>query len=198
MLYAVFFLMSFALVRGHHDSPLTAGMRLAVIPVALGLAAPVSGGLADAWPRLMPVAGMTLCAAALVALGIAMTGADWNRAMIMAALAAFGAGLGMFIAPNNTATVNAAPPERSGQAGGLLSLLRVFGTGLGVATAAAVLSWRLPRSGGVIGRTTGLPESVVSAAVGEVLLMLVAFALLAAAASLLRPENRTRVRRPQG
>ena len=39
--------------------------------------------------------------------------------------------------------MSAAPRERSGEAGGLLNLMRVFGTSVGVAGASAVLSWRL-------------------------------------------------------
>jgi hypothetical protein len=46
----------------------------------------------------------------------------------------------MFIAPNNSATMSAAPHERSGEAGGLLNLIRVLCTSVGVAGASAVLS----------------------------------------------------------
>jgi EmrB/QacA subfamily drug resistance transporter len=191
MLYAMFFVMSFAFVRGYHDAPLAAGLRLAIIPIALGLVAPFSGGLSDAYPRLMPVAGMTICVAAVVALKLAMTGAPGNVVAVMVGLAAFGAGLGMFIAPNNNATMSAAPAERSGQAGGLLNLLRVLGTGLGVAAASAVLSWRLSPSTGVTGRTLGVQEAALLAAVGDVLLMLAAFAAVAAGASLLRSGGPT-------
>jgi MFS family permease len=191
MLYAMFFVMSFALVRGYHDAPLAAGLRLAIVPIALGLVAPFSGGLSDAYPRLMPVAGMAICAAAVVALKLAMTGAPGNFVAVMVGLAAFGTGLGMFIAPNNNATMSAAPAERAGQAGGLLNLMRVFGTGLGVAAASAVLSWRLSPSTGVAGRTLGVQEAALLAAVGDVLLMLAAFAAVAAGASLLRSGGAT-------
>ena len=59
----------------------------------------------------------------------------------MAALAAFGVGLGFYIAPNNSATIGAAPQDKSGVAGGLLNLLRVFGAGFGVAAASAALAY---------------------------------------------------------
>jgi MFS family permease len=190
MLYAMFFVMSFALVRGYHDAPLAAGLRLAIVPVALGIVAPLAGGLSDAHPRLMPVVGMAICAAALAALGRAITGAPDSLPLVMAALAAYGAGLGTFIAPNNTATMGAAPPERSGQAGGLLNLLRVVGTGLGVASASAVLSWRIGPAGGGAARTVGVPEPVLLAAVDDALVLLGAFALVAGAASLLRSRRR--------
>ena len=47
----------------------------------------------------------------------------------------YGAGLGLFIAPNNSATLGAAPAEHAGQAGGLLNLMRAFGTATGIAVA---------------------------------------------------------------
>ena len=59
MLYGMFFLASFALVRGYEDSPIVAGLKLAIIPISIGIVAPVAGGLAD-WmgARLLSVAGM--------------------------------------------------------------------------------------------------------------------------------------------
>ena len=39
-------------------------------------------------------------------------------------LALFGLGLGIYIAPNNAATMEAAPKARSSQAGGLVNLMR--------------------------------------------------------------------------
>jgi EmrB/QacA subfamily drug resistance transporter len=192
MLYGMFFGMSFALVRGYHDQPLVAGLRLAIVPVALGLVAPFSGSLCDAHPRLIPVAGMAICLIAVIALSAGMTGAPDSMQMVMVALAVYGAGLGMFIAPNNSATMSAAPADRAGQAGGLLNLLRVFGTGLGVAIASSVLGWSLETATGLHERTIGAPERELLAAVSDVLLALGIFAVLAGTASLLRGGGGTR------
>jgi hypothetical protein len=129
---------------------------------------------------------MAICLIAVIALSTGMTGAPDSMQVVMVALAAFGAGLGMFIAPNNSATMSAAPADRAGQAGGLLNLLRVCGTGLGVAIASSVLGWSLEMATGVHQRTIGAPEPELLAAVSNVLLTLGAFAVLAGAASLLR------------
>jgi len=43
MLYGMFFLASFALVRGYEDSPVVAGLKLAIVPVSIGVAAPIAG-----------------------------------------------------------------------------------------------------------------------------------------------------------
>lgn len=144
LLYGMFFLMSFALEHGYGDSPQAAGLRLALIPVALGGAAPFAGALSDRFgARTLSGVGMTLCFAALVILGTAIAFQTASRVPDAAAFILFGAGLGIFIAPNNHATIKAAPPSLAGQAGSMLNLMRVLGTSLGVASATSTLSWGL-------------------------------------------------------
>src|SRR5262249_30728303 len=139
MLYGMFFLMSFALVRGYHHSPLAAGLRLAVIPVALGIVAPFSGTLYERLGvRTVLLSGMAVCCAALILLSVSLTGTSNSVHSLTISLAVFGAGLGMFIAPNNSATLSAAPSDRSGEAGGLLNLMRIFGMSVGVACASGL------------------------------------------------------------
>jgi EmrB/QacA subfamily drug resistance transporter len=188
MLYGMFFAMSFALVRGYGDSPVAAGGRLTIIPVFLGIVAPFSGGLYEKHGRITMIVGTLLCAVAAVCLRLVLTGTSGSLLYVMALLAAYGAGLGLFIAPNNTATMNAAPPARSGQAGGLLNLMRAFGTGCGVASAATVLGWRLKLSAGMVDHTLGAPVPALLAAIGDVFLMLACFAVLAGTTALVKPK----------
>jgi MFS family permease len=191
LLYAMFFLMSFALEHGHGDSPLAAGFRLAVIPVALGLVAPFSGALSDRLgARLLSLTGMAVCLIALLLLGIAEADPTANRLIGTAAFALFGAGLGVFIAPTNHATLEAAPASLSGEAGSLLNLMRVLGTSLGVATASSTLAWRLET-------VTGSHDSWITFAGGPLLgavvssLAIVALmAVAAAAVSLISATSR--------
>src|SRR4051812_43334633 len=117
--------------------------RAYLVPIALGLVAPFSGSLAERWPRLVMLSGMGLCLAAVIGLGQVLTGTPESQPAMMTALALYGAGLGLFIAPNNSATLGAAPTEHAGQAGGLLNLMRAFGTAAGVAVASTLLAWRL-------------------------------------------------------
>lgn len=141
MLYAMFFLMSFLLEHGYGERAWEAGARLAVIPVVLGLVAPFSGGLdARLGIRLLGTAGMGVSALALLVLGLAIEDPHAGRIVHSAAFALFGAGLGLFIAPNTHATIAAAPPGLATEAGSLLNLLRVLGTSLGVAGATSTLS----------------------------------------------------------
>ena len=197
MLYGMFFAMSFALIRGYHDPSLAAGLRLTVIPVALGLVAPFGGAFADKRPRLVMAAGMAVCLASALALPALLTGTPESLTGVMAALAAYGVGLGLYIAPNNNATIGAAPAEKSGVAGGLLNLLRVFGAGVGVASASTALGWGLHAATGAGARTTHAPEAALLSAVGGVLAMLAGFGAIGAAAALVRGKPERAAGKPE-
>jgi len=144
MLYGMFYLISFALVRGFHDTPELAGLRLAAIPIALGIAAPIAGSFVNRLgATTLSLAGMAICAAALLALSLVALEPSPSRLFGILSLAVFGAGLGMFMAPNNSATMGAAPQALSGEAGAMLNLARMLGVSLGVASAASMLAWRM-------------------------------------------------------
>lgn len=192
MLYGMFFVMSFALVRGLGDRPEVAGLRLAVLPAALGMVASLTGGWSKRFGiRRLCVLGMTLCGVSIGGLAVCLSNPAWGRIVDLSALALFGAGLGLFIAPNNHGTMEAAPADHSGQAGALLNLLRVSGTSLGVASGSAYLSWRLAEMGmsGTRGAVIAGPQ-LVRAAV-ETLALLATFAVLAEVVSLIpgKPSN---------
>ena len=188
MLYGMFFLASFALVRGYEESAIVAGLKLAIIPISLGVVAPFAGALAD-WmgTRLLSVAGMAICFVALLALTAIVMQPVANLWIGSLGLVAFGAGLGLFIAPNNHATINSAPANLSGVAGSLLNLTRILGTVGGVASASAMLSWRIQVARGSPERRLAAfaPHHFVEAVAGG-LLMLAVFAAIAGAVSLIR------------
>ncbi len=180
MLYGMFFAMSFALVRGFHETPLAAGLLLAFAPVALGLVAPLAGALGEGRARQIMLIGMALCVAAALWIRWSITVAPDSLPRLLAGLAVYGAGLGLFISPNNSATLAAAPPDHAGQAGGILNLTRAFGTATGVAGVAALLAWRLERYGGPHERTLGADSHALLSAVGDVMVLVAAYAFLAA------------------
>jgi EmrB/QacA subfamily drug resistance transporter len=188
MLYGMFFLASFALVRGYEDSPVVAGLKLAIIPISIGIVAPIAGALAD-WmgTRLLSVAGMAVSFIALIALTAVVTQPTPNLWAGFFSLAAFGIGVGVFIAPNNHATINAVPANLSGVAGATLNLTRILGTVAGVASASAVLSWQLQVARGSAERRLAAfaPHHFVAAVAGG-LIMLAIFALIAGTVSLIR------------
>jgi hypothetical protein len=95
-------------------------------------------------------------------------------------------GLGMFIAPNNSATMAAAPANRTGEAGGMLNLMRALGCAIGIAIASVTFSWRLFVFTGNGHKTTNVPTHIMLAATAEALWVLGAFAVAAGGCALLR------------
>jgi EmrB/QacA subfamily drug resistance transporter len=187
LLYAMFFLMSFAFMRGFGDSAISAGLHLAVVPISLGLVAPIGGKLYERFgPRLLTTAGMILCSAAIVILSLSLIRMQHDITG-MAALSLFGIGLGIYIAPNNSATIAAAPAGRTGVAGGLVNLMRVLGCMGGIVTASTALSLRLHARTGAGNRTVGVPAPAIVGAVHEVLWTLLFFTIIAGGTSLFRP-----------
>jgi EmrB/QacA subfamily drug resistance transporter len=185
LLYAMFFVMSFSFVRGFNDSPVSAGLHLAIIPIMIGITAPISGRLYEKFgSRTLTTAGMTLSSAAIVLLA---GGSDrMHGAVLLGALALFGVGLGIYIAPNNAATMAAAPDGRTAEAGGLLNLMRVLGCMGGIVIASSALSWRLHVDTGFAKSTLEVSTSETLSATHQALWPLLFFSILAGGAALVR------------
>jgi EmrB/QacA subfamily drug resistance transporter len=176
LLYGMFFLMSYALVRGGRLTPVEAGLHLAILPVALGMAAPFSGSWSERRGARGPtLTGMACCGVAVWLLREVLGADDLASRALLGSLALYGVGLGLFISPNNSATLAAAPPADSAMAGGLLNLFRVLGTSIGVATASSVLTWCLA---GLASGTDPFP------AVAQALILMWVMAVVAAMAAL--------------
>lgn len=191
LLYAMFLVMSFAFVRGFHEPPTSAGLHLAVIPIMIGMTAPISGRLYEKiGARALTTAGMTFASAAIIVLASGSDG--MNRLVLTGALALFGIGLGLYVAPNNTATMAAAPDGNSTEAGGLLNLARVLGCMCGIVVASSALAWRLRVDTGILKKTTEATTQQIMNATHQALWVLLFFSVLACAAVLLRgrvPSN---------
>ena len=177
-------LMPFVFERAYLDDPLAAGLRLSIIPIAISLLAPVSGALYDRFgPRLPTLSGMVICAAALLLLVLSLGEGRNDLLYVMAALGIFGVGQGLFTAANNSAIMASAPADLTGEAGGLLNVTRAFGISLGIASASAVLTWRLADLGDPSGSTVRVAPETMLAASREVVLFLLLFAVAAAIVS---------------
>ena len=186
LLFGVFLLVPFALEGGYHDAPFAAGLRLATIPIALGIIAPFAGALSDKLgPRWLTAIGMAVAALSLVGLAFALDGAPGSLVAVTALLAIFGLGQGLFTSPNNSAIMGAAPLHRLGAAGGVLNVTRTLGTSLGVAVASSLLSWAIA-SYGHFRDTLDAPRAVLLAGIHDVLFVFAALALIAAGISMLR------------
>ena len=189
-LFGLMFLMPFMFVRVYGDSALAAGLRLSIVPVTLGAMAPVGGALYDRFgPRIVTASGMLICVAGLVLLYAAVDRAPDGLLRVMLALAIFGIGQGLFISPNNSAIMAAAPAALTGEAGGLLNVMRSLGISVGIAAASALLSWRLAVLTGSGHDTLHAEARHLLAAAGDVILLLGGFAAAAGAIPLVRTPS---------
>jgi EmrB/QacA subfamily drug resistance transporter len=136
-LFAVAFLLPFYLEELRGLTPLAAGLLLTPYSLALALASPISGRLADhGHARWLGPIGLGLAAAGLVLL--ARTGVATPLAEIGLWLAVSGMGQGLFLSPNTRAIMSAVPAGETGTASGLIAATRVVGQALSVAIAGAV------------------------------------------------------------
>ncbi len=135
VMFGVLFLVPFYLERGLHLGSGQAGLELMVMPLALGITAPVAGRLADRLgARPLTIGGMAIVAGGLASLGILRPPGP----VFLALIAVVGVGLGLFTPPNNAAIMGSVPRDRSGLASGVLNMTRGMGTALGLALTALV------------------------------------------------------------
>jgi len=118
------------------------GLLMAVVPIALGVVAPVSGALSDRFgTRPITVVGLM----ALLVGYYVMRTLDTQTTMLGYVLhfLPVGVGMGVFQSPNNSAIMGAAPHGRLGVASGLLSITRTLGQITGVAVLGALWAGRV-------------------------------------------------------
>jgi MFS family permease len=177
----------FVLVRAYHDSALSAGLRLSLVPVMLGLFAPIGGVLYDRFgARAATASGMAICVGALALLYVFLDGDPSHLSMVMLALALFGVGQGLFVSPNTSAIMATAPAELTGEAGSLLNVVRYVAVGTGIAAASTLLALMLGVITGQQDGTVDAPPTALVAASHAVILLLAAMGALSAVLSLLR------------
>ncbi len=153
--YSVVFVLPFLLIQGRGLDTRHAGLVLTAQPIVMAIVAPVSGALSDrVGSRPLATGGMAVLAAGLVLLA---TAADApSVAPIVAGLAVVGLGVGVFVSPNNSALMGAAPRNRQGIAAGVLASARNVGMVVGIGVAGAVLTTVLH------GATPGSPDALVA------------------------------------
>jgi EmrB/QacA subfamily drug resistance transporter len=126
------------LVRG--DSPIHTGALFLINTVAISIASPLGGKVADkAGSRLPITVGMTLFGASLVALA-ALIGAHSVMWKLLPLFFIGGFGFGLVLPPATTAVVSSVPDDKSGVASGVMQALRQLGGALGIAIAGALMN----------------------------------------------------------
>ncbi len=118
---------------GH--SAVETGLFMTPWPLALAFAAPFAGRLSDRYPAGL-LGGLGLLALSAGLLLLAFFPAGGTPAGFVWRMALCGLGFGFFQAPNNRTIMAAAPRDRSGAAGGMLSTARLLGQTMGAALVA--------------------------------------------------------------
>jgi len=126
-------------------SAVETGLLMTPWPLAVAIAAPIAGRLADRYPAgILGSLGMVCMSAGLALLALFPEGG--SAADFIWRMALCGLGFGFFQAPNNRTLLAAAPRARSGAAGGMLASARLLGQTLGAA-GVAILFRAYPSSG---------------------------------------------------
>lgn len=152
-------------------SQVETGFLITPWPALVAFAAPLAGRLSDRIPAGL-LGGAGLAVLSLGMLLLATMPADPDALDVAWRMAVCGAGFGFFQSPNMRTMITSVPPERSGGAGGMSSVIGNLGQACGVAIVAALFN------------LFGAHGAVIALWLGA------AFALLGSGASFMRLRHR--------
>jgi EmrB/QacA subfamily drug resistance transporter len=173
------------------------GLLLAVVPIGLGVTAPISGSLSDRFgTRPITVIGLAVMLVGFYA--VSTLGEDTTALGYVLRFLPIGIGVGMFQSPNNSAIMGSAPRERLGIASGMLAVTRTLGQTTGIAILGALWASRVFAYAGEViegGATEASPSAQVAAIQDTFLVttLLIAVALVLASWSLVRERRERRL-----
>ena len=154
----------FYLQHGLGRDALTTGLLMTPWPLAVMIAAPLSGRLSNT----VSTGLLCACGGCCLAFGLGLA-AVWPLGQSVIPLVGFnilsGLGFGFFQTPNNRNMLLSAPRERSGAAGGLQSTARLFGQTNGAVLTALLFSLvggTAPRFALAIGAALALAAGLIS------------------------------------
>jgi MFS family permease len=141
------------------------GLMLAVVPVMLGISAPLSGMISDrVGTPIISTLGLGILLVGYLAVSTLST--QTTTLGYLLRFVPIGLGIGIFQSPNNSAIMGTAPRERLGIASGILAVSRTLGQTAGIAILGAIWSsLALRYAGGWIpgGATQAAPAIQVAA-----------------------------------
>jgi len=121
---------------------LQVGLLMAVVPIAVGIFAPISGSLSDRYgTRPITVIGLVILVIGYLSLSTLQ--ADTTALGFILRFLPIGVGMGVFQSPNNSAIMGTAPRRRLGIVSGMLAATRSLGQTTGVALLGAVWAARV-------------------------------------------------------
>ncbi len=157
----VTFLFVFYFQGPKRDDPITAGLLLTPIALAMLLVSPISGVLADRFgSRWLSFTGLVLTTAGLVGMAfIDLNTAEWYIVLVMAIM---GAGSGFFNSPNSRQIMTSVRPGQRGVAAGSRTMLANSGGVISIALTLAIVVSAVPTRllfAIFAGVTSGLPTA---------------------------------------
>ncbi len=156
------------------------GLLLAVVPIVMGVVAPVSGALSDRFgTRLITAIGLVALLFGYYAMST--LNAETTAFGYILRLSPIGIGMGIFQSPNNSAIMGSVSRRRLGIASGLLSITRVLGQTAGIAVLGALWAGRVAYHTGSIleGGATTAPTVAQVAGLQDTFLIIVGLLVLA-------------------
>jgi EmrB/QacA subfamily drug resistance transporter len=180
-----FLLMPFYLENVLGYNPQQTGLMLAVVPLMLGISAPISGALSDRMgTRRIAAIGLAILLGGYLA--VASLSTETTALGYILRFIPIGLGIGTFQSPNNSAIMGTAPRERLGIVSGILAISRTLGQTVGIAILGAIwASYTLRYAGGaVLGGATEAPPEMQVAALQATLLLVAGIVAVALGLSL--------------
>jgi EmrB/QacA subfamily drug resistance transporter len=136
-LFIPIILLPFYLIEALDVTPSRAGLLLSAQPIMMAVVTSPSGRLSDRiGSRGLATGGLLVLAVGLA--GLATVGPTTSTFVVAAWLAVMGLGTGIFISPNSSALMGAAPPAQQGVAGSVMAVARSLGMIIGVAAATSI------------------------------------------------------------
>ena len=123
-------------------SPRDAGILMGVVPLVVGIVAPISGNISDRiGPRPLTAIGLFILIFGFVS--VSKLDASTTAAGYALHFLPVGLGLGLFQSPNNSAIMGTAPKNRLGIVSGMLAITRTLGQISGISILGAVWASRV-------------------------------------------------------
>ncbi len=172
------------------------GLMLAVVPIAMGIVAPISGSISDrVGTRPITVVGLFILLVGYVGLStLRLDTTAWQYILLFLPI---GLGMGIFQSPNNSAIMGSAPQERLGVVSGMLAITRTMGQTMGIALLGALWASRVSSyEGGML--DAGATEASAISQVGglndtlQIVVVLIFLAFMIGLWSLIAERRRSR------
>jgi EmrB/QacA subfamily drug resistance transporter len=155
------------------------GLMMIVVPIMLGISAPLSGTASDRFGT-RPITALGLAIILLGYLAVRTLSTETSTLGYILRFMPIGLGFGIFQSPNNSAVMGAAPRERLGLVSGMLAISRPLGQTTGIAIMGAIWASRVfYYSGGAIpgGATQAANEAQVAGLQDTFMVMVVLMAI---------------------